>query len=396
MKKKSIITIIILLLTFNIQAQNKPLTIHETLELALENNASLKAENLKINQANTLVRSAFTFDKTSIYYNYDESNLAINNKPLKVFGISQNFKFPTVYFAEKKLNESKVTIQETNYNLQLQQIKKQVYANYYQLSYAKNKAENYKYLDSLYQDFARKAERRFELGETNYLEMITAQSKQKQLETFYKQALQEVNLSKAHLTKVVQTDSITIANGLLEKLEIENLSVNQNIGLSVFDASINYRKAETKLEKQSLLPDIYAEYFQGTNASLNGNIKGYQLGFKIPILFGGQRSKIKASKIAKEVIVEQKQDYKAQLNAEHQSLLAKLQQYEEAITYYETQGQTLSEEIIKTANRTFKEGEIDFFQYIQSLETAKDIQLNYLEQLNQYNQTVITINYLIL
>ena len=154
MNKKSIATILILLFTFSIQAQNKPLNIEQTLELAIENNANLKAENLKIDQSNALVSSAFTFDKTSVYYNYDESNLAINNEPLKVFGISQDFKFPTVYFAEKKVNESKVRLQEANFSLQLQQIKKEVYANYYQLSYAKNKAKNYKYLDSLYKDFA--------------------------------------------------------------------------------------------------------------------------------------------------------------------------------------------------------------------------------------------------
>ncbi|WP_034060241.1 CusA/CzcA family heavy metal efflux RND transporter [Lacinutrix jangbogonensis] len=396
MNKNTIISVAILLLTFSVQAQNKPLTITQTLELAIENNASLKAEKLKINQSSALIGSAFTFDKTNVYYNYDESNLAINNKPLKVFGISQNFKFPTVYFAEKKRNQSKVELQEANYDLQLQQIKKQVYANYYQLSYAENKAESYKYLDSLYQDFAKKSKRRFELGETNYLEMITAQSKQKQLETLYKQSLQEVNLSKEQLKKVVQVDSITIETGQLVKLQVERLSTNNNAGLSVFDASILYQKAQTKLEKQSLLPDINAEYFQGTNDGLNDNIKGYQLGVKIPILYGGQRSKIKASKIAQDVILEQKEDYQNQLNAEYNSLLAKLQQYEEAINYYETQGQLLSEEIIKTASRTFKEGEIDFFQYIQSLETAKDIQLNYLEQLNQYNQTVITINYLTL
>ena len=396
MNKKTIISVIVLLLTFSIQAQNKRLNIEQTIALAIENNANLKAENLKIDQSNALVGSAFTFDKTSVYYNYDESNLAINNEPLKVFGISQDFKFPTVYFAEKKVNESKVSLQEANFSLQLQQIKKQVYANYYQLSYAKNKAKNYKYLDSLYKDFAQKAKRRFELGETNYLEMITAQSKQKQLETRYKQSLQDVVLYREQLKKIVQVDSISIKDGLLQKLEVAQLSANQNVGLSVFDATINYQKAQTKLEKQSMLPDLNAEYFQGTNSTLNDNIKGYQLGLKIPILFGGQRSKIKASKIAQDIIAEQKQDYQAKLNAEYQSLLAKLQQYEDAINYYETQGKTLSEEIIKTANRTFKEGEIDFFQYIQSLETAKDIQLSYLEQLNQYNQTVITINHLTL
>ena len=117
---------------------------------------------------------------------------------------------------------------------------------------------------------------------------------------------------------------------------------------------------------------------------------------KIPILFSGNSSKIKASKIAQDIIVEEQLDYTLKLKAEHESLLATLQKYNEAILYYETQGKSLSEEILKTANRTFKEGEIDFFQYIQSIETAKDIELSYLENLNAYNQTVIKINHLIL
>ena len=52
--------------------------------------------------------------------------------------------------------------------------------------------------------------------------------------------------------------------------------------------------------------------------------------------------------------------------------------------------------IIKTAEQSFKHGEIDFFQYIQSIETATEIQLTYLDNLNKYNQTVIAINYLTL
>ena len=54
------------------------------------------------------------------------------------------------------------------------------------------------------------------------------------------------------------------------------------------------------------------------------------------------------------------------------------------------------EEILKTASRSFQEGEIDFFQYIQSIETAKDMELEYLSNLNRYNQTIITLNHLIL
>ncbi len=387
LNKKAIISIVIILVSLNIHAQKKPLNVDEIFELAKANNASLKANRLKTDESNTLIGSAFNFDKTAVYYNYDESNLAINGLPLKVFGVSQDFKFPTVYFANKHVNTAK-------YELQL--LKRDVHLAYYKLSYAKNKAETFRYLDSLYQNFASASTRRFELGETNYLEMLHAKSKQKQLETAYKQAQQDVVLATEQLKKLVQTDLISTIKEPLTKLELQTISTETNVGLSYYENSKTYYQALNQQQKQNLLPDLSVEYFQGTNSTLNTPIKGYQLGLKIPLFFSGNASKMKASKIAQEVAETEKQDYKVKLNAEHQMLLAKLKQYEEAIGYYEMEGKSLSEEIIKTAERSFKEGEIDFFQYIQSMETAKEIQLNYLDQLNHYNQTVITINYLIL
>jgi len=396
MNKKGLAAILILLLSFQMKAQQNPLTVEETVHLAIENNSGLKASSLKVIEADALINSAFSFDKTTIYYNYDESNLAGNNEPLNIFGISQDFKFPTVYFADKKINKAQHQLQESQYNIRFQQLKREVYAQYYQLSYTKNKAQTYQYLDSLYQNFAVSAKRRFELGETNYLEMITAQSKQKQLETLYKQALQEIILAKEQLKKVVQTDSLAILNQPLEKLQLGQISMTDNMGLEAYEFSKNYYKALNQKEKQSLLPDLNVEYFQSSNSGIDRNFIGYTFGVKIPLFFSGNASKIKASKIAQEVVEEQKQDYQVRLHAEYQSLLAKLQQYEEAINYYETQGKMLSDEIIKTAERTFKEGEIDFFQYIQSIETAKDMEITYLDNLNTYNQTIIAINYLIL
>ena len=395
MNKTILVTIIGFFSIVNVNAQSK-LTLEETLALALKNNSGLKASNLKVDESNALVGSAFSFDKTSIYYSYDENNLALNNLPLKVFGIAQDFKFPTVYFTDKKLNEVKSSLEETNYDIQFQQVHKAVYTNYYKLSYAKNKAETYRFLDSLYQDFSSKSERRFELGETNYLEMITAKSKQKQLELLYKQALQEVIFSKEQLKSVVQIDTLETVDEPLYKIPLQTISTKDNLGMQYFENAKNYQNILYKKEKQSLLPDISLEYFQGTNNQLNNTLIGYQFGLKIPFLFSGNASKIKASKIARTMVSEQQQDYKVKIESQYNSLLATLKQYEEAVNYYETQGKNLKNEILKTVTRTFKEGEIDFFQYIQSLETAKDIELSYLNNLNAYNQTVIQINHLIL
>ena len=57
---------------------------------------------------------------------------------------------------------------------------------------------------------------------------------------------------------------------------------------------------------------------------------------------------------------------------------------------------SFSEEIFKTSKVSFENGEINFFQYIQSIENAFKIFLDYLQNLNAYNQTVIKLNYLTL
>ncbi|MEO5790185.1 CusA/CzcA family heavy metal efflux RND transporter, partial [Gelidibacter sp.] len=154
MNKTGLLIVVFLMLTFNLSAQEKPMTIEETINLAIENNYGLKASALQIEEADALVGSAFSFDKTSVYYHYDQNNLAVNNLPLKVFGVTQDFKFPTVYFADKKVNRAQVNLQESARDIKLQTLKREVYLAYYNLSYAKNKERSYQYLDSLYQNFA--------------------------------------------------------------------------------------------------------------------------------------------------------------------------------------------------------------------------------------------------
>ena len=395
---KKIITLIVMFLGISFsQAQELPqLSVEDVYQLALKHNAELKASQFKIEESEALIGSAFQFEKTALYYHYDENNLATNNKPLNVVGISQDFKFPTVYFSDKKLNQSKLELAQSEGNIIQQKHKKAVYSTYFQLQYAYAKSNTFRFLDSLYQDFAKAAQRRFELGETNYLEKITAQSKQKQLHTLYQQSLQEVEIAREQLKKQVQTDTFSILKAIPEKLVLEATELPQNPSLLYYESSRNYYSAYKNRETQNLLPDLNFEYFQGTNSGLDYTLRGFQLGVKIPLLFNGNASKIKAAKIALSTVEEQRKDFQLKLESQYQSLMAKLQSYEQAIAYYQSQGKELSEQLILTAERSFKEGEIDFFQYIQSIETAKEIELTYLDNLNNYNQTVIAINFLTL
>lgn len=389
--------VITMLFSIPTMAQENPKTLKDLIPLAIENNAGLKANQLQTEQFDVLINSAFSFDKTYVYYDFDENNLAENNKPLEIFGIQQDFRFPTVYFSEKKVNQARYNMASSSYDIQKKAVKRKITAAYYEYQITKEKEQVYKRLDSLYTNFSKIAARRFELGETNYLEKITAASKQKQINLKYTAAQKEVTLAYSNVLKIVQVDeAIAIASEPAIKIPIQVLSIDGSAEITYYENRTSLLQAERRFEKQKLLPDISLNYFQGTNSELKGSLYGYQLGLKIPVFFGGQSSRIKASKIAVNVAESEYNEYKIQLNAKFNALKLALSQHQNALYYYENEGATLSEEILKTAQGSFKNGEIDFYQYIQSLESAYDIKLNYLDKLNAYNQTVIAINYLTL
>ena len=375
--------------------KKNPKHLEDLIKLAIENNAGLKAASLSVEQSNTLIGSAFDFDKTAVYYQYDQNNLSIGDLPLNILGVQQDFQFPTVYFAKKKVNKASYQLSATNYQIQEKALKRAVTSVYYQYLYAKEKESIYSHLDSLYQNFAHMAKRRFELGETNYLEKITAASKQKQLQIGLEQTRQDVSIAYNKLqAKIQMSNDVKITAIPLMKIPLSVIKIDETVEITYSKNTIDLAKAKHKMETQQLLPDISIDYFQGSNSAFEGNLYGYQAGLKIPLLFGGNVSRIKAAKIATKIAVEQSKEYEIRLKAHYSELQRRHEKYAKALDYYETEGAALAEELLKTAELSFRNGEIDFFQYIQSIDNATDIQLDRLDNLNRYNQTVIQLNYL--
>jgi len=372
------------------------LGLEEISMLAIESNAGLKASSLQVDQADALISDAFTFDKTELYYHYDENNRALN-QPLKVFGIEQDFLFPTRYFAGKKVNKAKYEMESNSYSIKKRLLRKEVLAKFYLLQYELEKEMVLKRLDSFYKTFAYAAERKFETGDTNYLEKITAKAKQKQMQTLHKQSQLDVASALMGLKEVVQSDQdFTVRKVPLIQLQVEQINWEENPGLIYFENKKDLFLAQKNVAAQSLLPDITLNYFVGSNSNLDENLNGYQIGLKIPILFSGNSAKIKASKIAQEVLENQESEFKIRLKTKQSELFTQLKKYDEGLIYYQEEGEELSQEIFKTAKISYESGEINFFQYIQSIENALEILLDYLGNLNTYNQVVLEINYLTL
>lgn len=395
-RNSSALTIVIfLMISMAPAAHAQKLTADQAVTLAIENNKLLQSDSLNAEAAKALRGLGFAFEKTDVYYARDENNLAINGEPLNVFGVQQNFLFPTVYGASLKTYAKEAEVQWAKYHIKRTQLSGNVMAGYYKLHYLNELTKVYIEMQRLYSDFAQAADKRFELGATDYLEKITAQAKKRKIDLLYQEAMQNALEAREQLAAFLQlNDTFRIDNGPLKKVELKEITNHQSVEQEWFDTQNQLAQARLNLETQKLLPDWNVEFFSGSNSSVS-NLTGYKIGIKLPIFFFGQRAQIKSARISRDMAERKAEDFQIQYDQQKAALYARLDKHAQTLGYYENEGKALAEALKNTAEKSYRSGEIDYFQYIQSMESAMQIETDYLNALNAYNQTAITLNYLI-
>lgn len=397
LKSKSISIIIIFsFISISSLAQTNELNLNQILTFAVENNKELKAYELGVSKIKTQRKSEFNIDKTSLYYEYDQNNIAANGFPLNIFGVEQSFIFPSVYFKQSNLNNIEINIAQIEYNQKKQVLIKEISKVYYELQFLFHKKESFAVIDSLVSKFNDKAEYRFEIGETGRLDMLNAQAKQQQFKSMLSSLDFDVVNALQKLKSLMNYDkTLNVLNEESTILIPDEFNVNSSMQSEIYKLNAEYQNAILQLERNKLLPDITIGYFNGTNKyEGTEHYHGFQVGIAVPVFYGGQKSKIAAQKISIDIA----ENYKIQnlnyLNSQYQEYSNELKKYQMMIENYNAQGKILSDEIIRTATKSYSEGEIGFFEFIMSFENSVNIESDFLENVYNYNRIVLEMNYL--
>ncbi len=380
----------------NVNRGSTYLSLEQAMNMAVKNNTALEARRLEVKQV--YAATALDIPKTDFYYSYDENNMAENNLPLDILGVSQSFKFPTLYYTQSRKNREKLEEQHQKYLLNETALKGQVAKAYYQIIYLNNVEDKYRFLDSLLTDFVKAAKLRYELGETNNLEYLTAQAGKKEVQVQLIQTRQKIKGGYAFLKALLQSrDNFFLPPAALHKLEVFYSDSMNYPGLKYFRQMLRVADFEVSLQKQGFLPDIHVGAFTGSNNGASAKTYyGFEVGVSLPIFFFKQRAEIRRASIQRQILRQNYSDYNAQLKAYIDQLFTKLESYGSAVDYYENAGYALAQELLQNARKAFRNGEIDFLQYIQLVRKSVDIEMNYLDNLNKYNQTALALNYLVL
>jgi cobalt-zinc-cadmium resistance protein CzcA len=394
-RAKHCIILLLLLPSAGSFAQSKELTIDAAVSIALQNNKEVKAYALKVEEQKALIASAVALDRTTLTFGIDQNNIAENGYPLKVWGITQNFSFPTLYRAELRAKQAEHELAQIELEIQRESLIKQVSMKYIELQAANEKLRILGKIDSLFLGILRGAMARSSKGDISNLELLSIKARQQQV----KQQLNEVSYTLENTTTSLKTllgyDSSFVVSPGVVIIDLLDRSIGSTPSFQWLKSRESISNAILAIERSKRLPDLSVNYFLGTNFYENAKYyHGFEAGISIPLFNNAQKSKIKASLIAFDATRYFSEHQAELLGNKQKELLNARKKLKELIDYYNDTGSELHDEIIRAARLSFEKGEIDFFKFASGVETALQIKLDYLDNLVNYNNVTLELNYL--
>lgn len=385
-------------------------TIEDAVSLALKNNLGLQAQQLNVESAQKLKKSVFELPKTSFNFQYGQFNSFEKDNS---FQISQDIPFPSFYSSRSGLYKAQLKGSELQRQATTNELKGNVQSLYYELQYLQASQKHLHELDSLFGDFVRAADVRYRTGETNLLEKTTAEARRGALNLLLQQNATDIAMAYASL-KATLNVSGTVEVPPATNFEPQALSVVLDTALLANNPSLSllYQNAviasqTKKVETAQTLPDFTVGYFNQSligYQNVNGmetyfdkgeRFTGFNVGINVPITFFSNSAKIKSLKLQQQSLQAHADNSKLALQTQLENAFQQYNQNLAEYNYYKTSALPNVETIISTANVSFKSGEIGYIEYLLALQTATDIRLKYLQSVNQLNQSVVGIRFLI-
>ncbi|HEV8513636.1 MAG TPA: TolC family protein, partial [Cyclobacteriaceae bacterium] len=265
--------------------------------------------------------------------------------------------------------------------------------------------------DSLYTDFANASSIRFKTGESNLLEKTTAETQRLEIQNLQRQNLADIEISQARLKALLKSDSSVTAADELKKrampTEISGSQIQNNPDLKLINQEVTISQQFKRMEKSRIMPDLLVGGFiqsltgvqnvDGTDVffSRSKQFTGFQLGLAIPLWIKPNIARANAAAFQEESMRKKAEQYQITLTGNFEQALRELDKNTSSLNYYETSALQNANLILSQARKAFRAGEINYIEFLQSLKISLGIKSNYLQAINQYNQSIITLEYLL-
>ncbi|SJZ85731.1 CusA/CzcA family heavy metal efflux RND transporter [Sediminibacterium ginsengisoli] len=385
---------------------NGRINLQSAINASLNANPNVRVGNLGVDYQQALRGAAKDIGKTNITLMFGQYNslVAYDNN----ITATQNIPNPVYMKRLTELSDASIDASRLQVGIYRSQVSYQVKSLYYRLIYRNELRKLNDTLVSLYQRVLKAADARFSAGETNILEKYNANTQ-----------LQEAIAQSSQLDEQIKTDIKQLSNFtfdssingiadtvLVEKslsLSLDSSMLSNNPELLALRSQIAVAGKEISVEKSKLLPDFNVGYFNQSlvgTYDVNGSPKyygagrrfqGIEAGISIPLFSRPQKARIRAAEINQQRREAEVQAFYFGLSQRGTLLLSELRRIAIQLNYYRNTALPQAQVLIRSSQRAFEAGELDYYQLSQSLNNGNGVRRQFIELLNQYNQSAIEL-----
>jgi cobalt-zinc-cadmium resistance protein CzcA len=321
------------------------------------------------------------YGKTQTYYSQDYTVMA-----------SQSIPWPTLLKAQVKSLTSAKVMSEKRLKITQNLVASSVKFYYYQILAQQKNLAFLASQDSLYTQMKRAATIKFQQGETNRLELMAAETRLREFQQ--KRIALEADQKTAYqnLAYWINEPGEFVIEGK-EPLTMESgpagLDLSKNPTIELLSEQVEHGKLLTAVERERLKPDLRI----GVTTQSIENVGGQnfvQAGLAIPIFGKGQKAKIASAKSQEEAFVSQKIQAESALQTDYKNAEAAVAKYRASLAYYTSTALPQAALLEKTALKSYQQGEIEYVEMLQNTQQAWQIRESYIQEVNAYNQAIIT------
>lgn len=380
-----------------------PISLQASIDTALKNNLVIKNEQLKARYQQLHIKTSAVIPQANLMGEAGQINSIYTDTKLS---LAQSFNFPKVYTRQRELFEEEWKSSLLNVNVKEGILKKQVAQVYYGILYIEQKKKLLHYTDSLYAAFLKKAELRLSKGESNILEKVFAEAQLGQVSIQLNQLKQDSVILQLQFQLLLNTTQLYVPGNHNYRMELISLSDTAQLREHPLIKSIRHQQeiaeASFQLEKSRLLPDLNVSYINtsirgiGADDKVYGSSKRFnsvQVGLGIPIFSHAQRNKITNAKFTKQVAENNLSVGLQSLQSEYQVALAQYNKYAQTVQYFERTALKNAILITETANQQLANGNINYLEWVQLINQATIVNVEYIESVKNLNESIIHLNY---
>ncbi|MCI4648547.1 CusA/CzcA family heavy metal efflux RND transporter [Phaeodactylibacter sp.] len=383
--------IAMLLLATPAMAQ-QPLTLDYATQQALELNPDLQNSTLSIQQAQLGITAAREIPQTEFMAGFGQYNTTMGDyqvsitQPLSPFGL--NKKQEAAARAQLALSGSQQALLEHQVTFGIRQARQNWLAEQARL-------QLYQRQELVFQNLADRAALQLRAGAIDRLSYTLAQQQLTQAQSATRQALQQEEQAFRRFQQLAYSPASVRPSDSLQALISGTADTTAALQafLRPLEQEMQAAAAKAEVEAQRLQPQLSFGYMQ-QSIRPDLPLNAVQIGLRAPIFQKSQRARIAQAELEATKAAQQLQGQRQQLEQERQMAQVQWQQLARQL---EEQGPALlaqARQLRQLAQLQLEQGEVNYFQYAQSLNAALSSELERINLTVRYNQAMLYLEFL--